>query len=1003
MFSINCVIDCYGDKCRGYYLGEKNPKESDCRSGKAAVAGKTELAYMGSRILNYYPHNYGFEGKFDLCESFFLKMWGYQKAEEVLGRHASEFWLNPLELVRAADECLAKGEWTGEMVARRKDGKLFDASVSMNLIRDDEENFIGIMGSCVDITKRKKIEGELKIRSQELSEAKSRLDLALEATGMGTWDWDVDSNTMSWDENLFRLVGVTQKEFQQTYHSLMELSEKILPPDDSKRMMEKIQEVVEGNTDSYEIEHSVLRPDGKIRSFLVKGRAYRNSNGKLVRLIGTTMDITDRKISEETLRQSEANLARSQAIAHLGNYSWNILTGVVSWSEELKSIWGCRPDEEPSFEEVVSRIHPEDSGLFLEAVRLVREENIPFNIEYRIIRPDGSVRRVHDQGEITCDEIGNPVQMFGTTLDITQQKCMEEQLLNAKEVAEAASRAKSEFLANMSHEIRTPLNAILGMLELLLETDLSDEQQEYLQLAHISSESLLSVIDDILDFSRSEQNKMELEEIEFDLKSLIFNLISLLAGKTNSRGIKLTYHLQEDLPSTFIGDPVRLKQILFNLIGNALKFTKEGDVTLSIENYEAEKPASYGEIILLFKIQDTGIGIPQKSLDSIFNAFVQADASVTRKYGGTGLGLAISSQLVGLMGGRIWVESDIGKGSTFYFTVKVKRAAKAENRDEKREFPEVSEKVIELVEEKGRISFERKKACIFCDKGLNILLAEDHPINQKLFVRLLGNKGHQVTLVNNGEEVLDILSRKDFDVVIMDVQMPGMDGLEATRRIRDPASGVRWHEIPVIALTARAMKEDEEKCLEAGTNYYIPKPLRKEKLFRTLEDVNSKKIFWKSGSLDSGRESSYTEKVFTGTDESLISRENISADKEIIFSDISEDLIFDLERVFERTEGDEVLLMEMVNIFLSMVPQLLGSIGAAVEKEDAEGLREDIHILKSAAGSIGANRVFRTSCDLEQLGRENNMSLAPLKFKELKIRLKELEPVLVKYLENQTL
>jgi len=931
------------------------------------------------------------KGNLTYANPFYLKMWGYQKAEEILGRHASEFWLFSSELIRAVDECRAKGEWMGELVAKRKDGTLFDASVSMNLIRDGDGEFIGITGSCIDITKSKKAEGELKIRTQELSEAKSRLDLALEATGMGTWDWEVDSNTMSWDENLFRLVGVTQKEFQQTYHSLIELSDKIVPPEDNKRMMEKVQEVVEGKTDSYEIEHRVIRPNGKILYFLVKGRAYRNSKGKLVRLIGTTLDITDRKIAEETLRKSEANLVRAQKIAHLGNYSWNILTGEVSWSEELKSIWGCRPDEEPSFEEVVLRVHPEDVGLFLEAARLVREENIPFNIEYRIVRPEDAVRHVHDQGEITCDEFGNPIRMFGITLDITERKCMEKQLLSAKEAAEAASRAKSEFLANMSHEIRTPMNAILGTLELLLETDLSGEQQEYVQLAHISTESLLSVIDDILDFSRIEQNKMELEQVEFDLKSLISHLISLLAGKANSRRIKITSHLEENIPTTFIGDPVRLKQVLFNLIGNSVKFTKEGEVTLSIENYETGKPDYDEDITLLFKVRDTGIGIPQKSLDSIFNAFVQADTSITRKYGGTGLGLAISSQLVELMGGRIWVESEVGKGSTFYFTVKVKKAAKKEYSDEKRELSEIEEKVIGSVED-TIINLERK---ISCNRGLNILLAEDHPINQKLFVKLLENKGNQVTLVNNGQEVLNILSRKDFDVVIMDVQMPGMDGLEATRKIRDPSSSVRWHEIPVIALTARAMEKDKESCLEAGMSDYIPKPLKKEKLFRSLEYVKAGKLFREKRSLNQGRESYSTEKSFPDMDGEFSYKEKTS-------SDLSEDLIFDLQGVFARTEGDVVLLKEMVRIFLAMAPKTLDSINTALRKENAEELREDTHTLKSAAGTIGANRVFRTAYDLEQIGRENNMILASQKFRELKARLEELEPVLVRYLESQT-
>jgi len=761
-----------------------------------------------------------FDGTLSYVNPFFIRMWGYSRAEELLDRQFSKLWDSPAEFLQVGRECREKGEWVGELPARRRDGTLFYAHASLSVIRGREDLPVGISGSFVDITRLKQIEEELRNRTLELLEAKARLDLALEATGMGTWDWNVLTNSMTWDDNLFRLVGVSREEFLQTHDSLLELSNRILSPEDNRQMLEVVQAVLDGKTDSYDFEHDVLRPDGTIRHFLVKGRAHRDQGGKLVRVIGTTMDVTDQKIAEDALRRSESNLARAQAMAHLGSYSFDIQTGEIYWSEELKVIWNYEPELTFSFENVVSRIHPEDRKRILEALNNAGPGKHPFNSEYRIVKPDGSIRYVHDQGEISLDKNGAPIRMFGTLQDITDSKLLEEQLLKAKEAAEAANRAKGEFLANMSHEIRTPMNAVLGMLELLLETGLTDEQREYLQLAHTSAESLLSIIDDVLDFSKIEQNKLELEQISFELESLISHIINLLSGKAGSTGLNLIFHIEESLPSTFIGDPVRLKQVLFNLLGNAIKFTKEGEVALSVETYMPSErnsalsdPYSEEEITLLFKVKDTGIGIPSEKLTRIFDSFMQADASVTREYGGTGLGLAISSQLVELMGGRIWVESEVGKGSTFYFTVRVKRGANAENSEQENNLRE--ERPLPCPEDK-----EQDVNGISSGESLNILLVEDHLINQKLILSLLEKKGHNLTLVTNGKDALDILSGRDFDAVLMDVQMPGMDGLEATRRIRDPSSGVRRHDIPIIAFTARALKEDEEKCIEAGMNYY---------------------------------------------------------------------------------------------------------------------------------------------------------------------------------------
>lgn len=945
-----------------------------------------------------------FDGNLRYANPFFVRMWGYEKAEGLLGRHISEFLDSSAELMQAEEECREKGEWIGELLARRSDGRLFYAHASLSLIKNSSGLPAGISGSFVDITRLKQVEEELRNRTLELSEAKERLDLALEATGMGTWDWDIFSNSMTWDDNLFRLVGVSREEFIQTRDSLIELSSRIMPPEDKKRMLVMVQEVVDGKTDSYEFEHDIIRPDGTVRHFMVKGRAHRNQEGKLVRVIGTTMDTTDKKVAEDTLRRSESDLMRAQKMAHLGNYSLNIRTGEIFWSDELKAIWGYDPGKSFSLEGLVSRIHPGDRARFLEALQNALQGKYPFNSEYRIIRSDGSVRYVHDQGEVSLDEDGTPIRMFGTLQDITDRKLMEEQLLKAKEAAETANRAKGDFLANVSHEIRTPMNAVLGMIELLLETDLSDEQREYLQLAHVSAESLLSTIDDVLDFSKMEKNKIELEQIDFNLENLVSHIINLLSGKAGSKGLKLTFHIEESLPSTFSGDPVRLKQILFNLLGNAIKFTREGEVVLSVEKYRPSGRSSIslnsdaGEgITLLFKVRDTGIGIPPEKIDKIFDAFTQVDASVTRKYGGTGLGLAISSKLVELMGGRIWVESEVGKGSAFYFTVRVKTGSNEKYQQESR----LLEDSIKLQETK-----ELSESVVSSGKGLNILLVEDHPINQKLILSLLKKKGHNLKLATSGKDALDILSRKDFDAVLMDVQMPGMDGLEATRSIRDPFSDVRWHEIPIIALTARALKEDKEKCIEAGMNDYISKPLKKEKLFKVLDGIRPRGITQEIAA--SGERSSYSgeKKVFTCEGKISSNITGNTPDRERINSNfpedqVLEDQVFNLEELLERTEGDEFLLKEMVRLFIEIFPELLDSMDKAIKEGETEGLRQNAHTLKSAAGSIGANRVFRAAYSLEQAGRENDVESAIKKFGELKFRLEELKPVLIRYLENQ--
>ncbi len=1018
------------------------------------------------------------EGRIQFANERFCQQAG-RPLEALLGK--TDFDLFPAHLAkkyRLDDQrVLERGEVYHAIEEHATGDQPTYAEVFKTPLRDSREQIIGVQIMYWDVTAQKQAAASAQYQ-------KFLLDTLLKHVPDAIYFKDQSSRFIRLSEslasklglrNIEQAIGKSDADFFSRQHAQRALS-------DERQVMATGEPIVG------KLEHETYenRPDTWCSTTKVP---LRDANGMIIGTFGVSRDVTEQKQAEQKLAR-ERDLLRT-IINQLPDLIFvkDRVGRFVTVNQALLNLMGLETEDQligkSDFDflplEIVCNYIADDQLVMRTGEPLLDQEEVSQTRE-------GAELWFLTTKVPLRDSDGTIIGLVGIGHDITSRKKAAQELISAKESADAANRAKSDFLANMSHEIRTPMNAIIGMTELLLDTDIDDSQRDYLKMVQASGESLLSIINDILDFSKIEAGKLELDECVFDVREGLGDTMKTLALRAHAKQLELAFRVEPDVPQCLIGDGGRLRQIIVNLVGNAIKFTEQGEVVVEVTSIEMLD----NQVRLQVCVRDTGIGIPEEQQKRIFNEFEQADTSTTRRFGGTGLGLAISSRLVRIMGGELWMESQIGVGSQFHFTVALGRADadfnhfaelvvvggtrvlvvddNATNRQilcemlknwgmqpeamenasqglerlqqaegagtpfglvlsdvqmpdvDGFEFVEwvrgtpavantpvimltsggrngdaarrielkVAERLMKPVKQSelfdaivrvlGVTSAERESAKEPAESetaqpldSLKVLLAEDNVVNQKLAVGVLEKQGHTVQVVPNGQAALERLEEEEFDLVLMDVQMPILDGLAATRLIREQEQITGDH-LPIIAMTAHAMKGDREECLNAGMDEYIAKPIRvsamQEKFVEVIERYG----------LSNDRRRPNQAQAASKRQEVRMDHASLETPSS---SENPPEPVVDWERAMAIVGGDPRLLDEIISVYLLEKNSLRDTMERSLKSGDTDRLYRAAHTLKGASAAIGASRATSMSSTLEMAARNREIDRLPELFEEL--------------------
>ena len=690
-----------------------------------------------------------------------------------------------------------------------------------------ESGIESIFFSLTEITVEKVLKDQLKEVEDRFRRLIELMHHSEQTARVGAWEWDISSGSVYWSDEIYRIHGLDPGTPPEISKALSYY------PEAAREQLQKALKRAVDHKTNYEIELPIIRSNGEVAWLRSIGTPV-IKDGKVVAMRGAAQDVTEKYLSISQLSAAKDFAQLALDGADLGAWDWNITTDTTVFNDRWYTMLGYQPEELPSVgASFFGLIHPDHKERVKEKIDAhIRDSSKNFEFEVPLRCKNGEYRWVLSRGHVLeWDDSRKPLRMAGTHLDIHDSKEREAQLTQyvkelesikiqlqqkgmaldaARMRAEEASKAKSEFLANMSHEIRTPMNGVLGMGELLLHSDLNEEQRDLLTNLLDSGRSMITVVNDVLDFSKIEAGRLDVVNEPFSTRDLLSKLHSMFQAEAQVRRINFSVVTTPRVPAALIGDNSRLKQILVNLVGNALKFTPaQGKISVSVD---------YRTPHLTLAVSDTGIGIPAAKQLLIFEPFSQADTSISRQFGGTGLGLSITTRLIKLLNGTLTLESKEGTGSTFTVTLPCPETELKTQGGTDSESPSLKDTLV---------------------KGLNILVAEDNPVNQKLISTLLDRAGHQVTIANNGREVIELHTGNQFDLILMDIHMPEVDGEQATKQIR---AGKIRSAIPIIAVTANALLGDKERFLELGMDGYISKPLNSKELIDLIQSFAEKSV-----------------------------------------------------------------------------------------------------------------------------------------------------------------